>query len=615
MTDSFEVHERDGAARIGELRLTDPVSTPALVDRENVDQLPISTSSSSSSAPDGLVDTIVRDAGSLWPTEREPPAGDESALTILPHRGLPAGTPDDVSEAFATEYPDVPFPSAAVVATATAADHGTDAYVLSDAGGLMGHARAFVDGLIGVKESIPADTALYLPGVATPANVSLCVYAGVDLVDPTQVVVAGTRGRYLTSEGERFLADLSELPCPCPACAASIEAFDRDDCAEHNVRALAAELATVRERVRAGQLREHVEGRVRHATWRTAALRRFDAEYAYLEARTPVVRNAAMLATTEDALRRVEIQRFADRVTARYRSRFDAPLLLVPCSARKPYGDSQSHEQFNDAIRYRGHVVSMTSPIGVVPQELEHTYPAQHYDSAVTGRWSAEEIEFVASVLTRYLEHNDYPRVVAHVPSEGYREVCERAVDAANANSDMDADLAVEFTVADHPTTDESLANLAAALEGEPRYRKREREHRTVRAICDYQFGANAGEALFEDFDVESRIPKLRVVADGEQVATMVPQYGVLALTLAGARRWAESEVPSKVVGIDGFVPRGSVLAPGITDTVGEIRVGDEVLVRGPQAFGVGRAAMSGPEMESSSRGIAVTVRHVEERN
>jgi archaeosine synthase len=68
-------------------------------------------------------------------------------------------------------------------------------------------------------------------------------------------------------------------------------------------------------------------------------------------------------------------------------------------------------------------------------------------------------------------------------------------------------------------------------------------------------------------------------------------------------------------VGIDGFVPRGSVLAPGITDTVGEIRVGDEVLVRGPQAFGVGRAAMSGPEMESSSRGIAVTVRHVEERN
>jgi archaeosine synthase len=317
-----------------------------------------------------------------------------------------------------------------------------------------------------------------------------------------------------------------------------------------------------------------------------------------------------MLATTEDALRRPEIQRFADRVTSRYRSRFDAPLVLVPCSARKPYSDSQSHEQFNRAIQFRGHVVSMTSPIGIVPQELEHTYPAQHYDSAVTGRWSAEEIEFVASVLSRYLARNDYPRVIAHVPPEGYREVCEGAAEAT--------DTEIEFTVPDHPTTDVSLSNLAAALEGEPRYGKREREHRTIRAIADYQFGAGAGEALFGDITVESRIPKLRVLAgtsgEGEQLATQVPQYGVLALTLAGARRWAESEISTRKVEIDGFVPRGSVLAPGIVGVEGEIRVGDEVVIDGPEAFGIGRAAMSDREMETSTRGIAVSVRHVEKK-
>jgi len=66
-------------------------------------------------------------------------------------------------------------------------------------------------------------------------------------------------------------------------------------------------------------------------------------------------------------------------------------------------------------------MLSMTSPIGVVPQELELTYPAQHYDSVVTGRWSANEIEFVSDVLERYLERNDYPEVVVHVPGEGYR--------------------------------------------------------------------------------------------------------------------------------------------------------------------------------------------------
>jgi archaeosine synthase len=222
----------------------------------------------------------------------------------------------------------------------------------------------------------------------------------------------------------------------------------------------------------------------------------------------------------------------------------------------------------------------------------------------VTGRWSAEEIEFVASVLSRYLACNDYPRVIAHVPPEGYREVCERAAEAT--------DTEMEFTVPDHPTTDESLTNLAATLEGEPRYGKREREHDTIRAIADYQFGAGAGAALFEDIEVESRIPKLRVLAGSEQLATMVPQYGVLALTLAGARRWTDSEIPTRKVEIDGFIPRGSVLAPGITGVEGEIRVGDEVLIDGPRAFGIGRAAMCDREMETSTRGIAVSVRHVE---
>ena len=32
MTEYFEVHERDGAARVGELRLRDPVTTPAVAD-------------------------------------------------------------------------------------------------------------------------------------------------------------------------------------------------------------------------------------------------------------------------------------------------------------------------------------------------------------------------------------------------------------------------------------------------------------------------------------------------------------------------------------------------------------------------------------------------------
>jgi tRNA-archaeosine synthase len=47
MTEYFEVHERDGAARLGELRLADPLVTPA------------------------VADDVLEDAGSEWARERD----------------------------------------------------------------------------------------------------------------------------------------------------------------------------------------------------------------------------------------------------------------------------------------------------------------------------------------------------------------------------------------------------------------------------------------------------------------------------------------------------------------------------------------------------------------
>ncbi|MFB6187901.1 MAG: archaeosine synthase subunit alpha, partial [Halobacteriaceae archaeon] len=437
---------------------------------------------------------------------------------------------------------------------------------------------------------------------------ALLAYAGVDLVDTDKVVVAGTQGKYLLPDGSYRLADIDVLPCPCPVCEQPVENVDREDCVDHNVNILQSEIRRIQHRIRTGQLREYVEGVVRHEPWLTAALQEFDQQWGYLETRTPVFRNAEIKSTTTDTLRRVEIQRFADRVTSRYINRFDdVPLVLVPCSAKKPYSESQSHGQFHDAIQYRGHIVSMSSPIGVVPRELELTYPAQHYDSAVTGDWSQTEIEFVASVLERYLDRNQYPRVIAHVPPNGYDDICEKVANRINVSFD--------YTVTDHPTTDESLATLAETLEDERQISLQERNRKTLKAIADYQFGDQAGDAMFDSLTLQGRYPKLQGLnASGEQLISLVPQYGLLALTLKGAQRWDDSSVTTKRVTIEDFVPHGSVLAPGIISASDAIRVGEEVVIEGPSAFGVGRATMPGPAMESASRGVAVDVRHVREQ-
>ena len=167
MTEYFEIGDRDGAARRGTLRLTDAVSTPA------------------------AVDDIVVDAGSRWHEPQSVPDGDESTLTVLPHRALPPGTEPPVEEAFAVDYPDVEYPSAAVVSPGTAEDYGADAYVLSNAGGYAGHAEAFVEAVLSIRRAIPDDTALYCPAVATPANVATLMYAGVDRA-PTDRTWKGT---------------------------------------------------------------------------------------------------------------------------------------------------------------------------------------------------------------------------------------------------------------------------------------------------------------------------------------------------------------------------------------------------------------------------------------
>lgn len=586
MTEFFEVLDRDGAARLGELRLDEPLQTPT------------------------TVDAVLEDAGSRWVNSRDEPEGSSATLTILPHRGMPTGTRGVVQEAFAPSIPDVTFPSAAVITPHLADDLGADAYVLSGLTGIDRDPRRLVEAITETRRAIPPDTALYAPGIAEPASVALLSYLGIDLFDTDRSVIAATQGRYLVSEGSIPVEDLDELPCPCEVCRPrSVADLDVDALTQHNIAQLDAMLRLVRERIGDGRLRDYLEGQVRHQPWLTSAMRQLDQEWSYLEERTPVARQSAMTFTTDDALHRVEVVRFADRLTSRYRPQLDEhPLVLVPCSATKPYSQSPSHRHFREAIDFRGHIVSLTSPFGVVPDELELVYPAQHYDTAVTGHWSASEQAFVTDVLEAYLRRASYPRIIAHVPAEGYRSVIQEAVDRVGGFD-------LTFTVVDHPTDDDSLSHLSSALEGEWAYRRNRRYRAIVAAIADMQFGPGIGADLVSGAEIVGRYPRLRLRdRTDEQLLTLVPQYGQLAFTLAGARWLAAHDSVDHVVAIEGFVPHGSVLAPGVIDADPAIRVGDEVLVEGPAAFGVGRAAMYGDEMVESSRGIAVDVRHVQER-
>ena len=54
-----------------------------------------------------------------------------------------------------------------------------------------------VKAIIGVRDKTAPDSALYAPALATPANLALLVYLGIDLIDGTRMIADGLLGQRL----------------------------------------------------------------------------------------------------------------------------------------------------------------------------------------------------------------------------------------------------------------------------------------------------------------------------------------------------------------------------------------------------------------------------------
>src|SRR5207244_4743976 len=90
----------------------------------------------------------------------------------------------------------------------------------------------------------------------------------------------------------------------------------------------------------------------------------------------------------------------------------------------KPYSVRRSQRRFRQAIVVSKnpsavHEVIVTSPLGLVPRELERFYPARAYDIPVTGDWSRDEAAIVSEDLAAFVEANRYDAIVAHLGAEG----------------------------------------------------------------------------------------------------------------------------------------------------------------------------------------------------
>ena len=146
-------------------------------------------------------------------------------------------------------------------------------------------------------------------------------------------------------------------------------------------------------------------------------------------------------------------------------------------------------------------------------------------------------------------------------------------------------------------------------------------------AIADYQFGKNVGAKLFpENVQTEHspRTGRIRFInLDGERLATLRPTDGLLSLSIKAAKFIAENiSYAHCFVKVKNDVSKyiaagGDVFAVHVIKADSEIRASDEIIVVDEQGtvLAVGKAMLSSAEMTAFKIGVAVKVRHGEEKS
>lgn len=486
--------------------------------------------------------------------------------------------------------------------------------VLGNARALWKDGEPFVRAVGDIRTRVGGYPLLWTPRVSLPHRLSLLAWVGVDLVDTTEGLWLAARGTYFDPALGSIPADVgrNERVCRCASC----QGESGGSLDGHTEYVFAMEMAKVRVAARAGRLRELVEARLTAEPALAEMLRYADRALAPLiEGRTPVVSRARRAYVLAESRRSPEITRFRSRVLERYRPPpSKRVLLLVPCSRTKPYRNSPSHRRFArawEAWPHVGlvHVVSVSSPLGLVPRELEDMYPARHYDIPVTGQWDEDERSAVLRALEIFLERGAYSQVIAHLDPTEYQFLAGALPERLHPR----------WTVKDdHTTSEGAIRALRSALDesdlgpAPPSIGLLAAVREGFEALARVQFGTPAAELLFAPpIRLEGRPWSQRLTdGRGKDLATWAEERGFFQLTVAGGER----VLPASTLGVEvdpGVSLTGDLFAPGVRSADPRISPGDAVLlVRSGELRGVGEAVLPGPLMTELGRGLAVKVRH-----
>ena len=458
-----------------------------------------------------------------------------------------------------------------------------DIIVLVDAPQLAAQTGKLVKAIQTLKHRFPG-ALLWTPGIGGPDNVAVLTWFGVDLFDLSRSHQAVASGALLTQYGPRY----------------PNENLGEDCSIESQIKHWELALNETRYALCDGDLRQLVDRQSLNSPKLVEHLRRHDFLVAdakgvlatHVDSRT--VFNCHSSASQTDPIV-ADWERF---MCEEYSSPqgLDKVLVLLPCSARKPYKLSKSHGNFIRAIGTTAcHEVMITSPLGIVPRDLEEIWPAAHYDVPVTGDWSGDEVNRINRMFTAFIARNSYEVIINHsgmtLPDVGIEVIDTRQGKSAGNREALDA---LSAAVKD-----------AVERTGAPRRRNETMLLDTYRSVSRKQMRT---DTWLDGCKIRGKPPRWKIMQEKEQLALWSIDRCGFSLSKAVVGKLADNNSLPIVTLKDDVSLKGDIFGHIVESFDEEIRKGQDILLMQNGApKGIARALAPAWEWNGSPGKLAKT--------
>jgi archaeosine synthase len=443
-------------------------------------------------------------------------------------------------------------------------------------------------------------------GRIIPKYYPVLIYLGVDLIDCSYLLFLSAENFYDTIEYLLPIYKVKYLPCSCLACKGNLNyvagnkysAQKIDLLSLHNLITANNYMRKIKQYLNYEDFRAFVEKSSFDETNLISILKILDKDYFdYIKYETPITQKGKKIRCFGSlSYNRPDFQQFREIIIKHFEPEpWTTLIILLPCSAKKPYSKSKSHKLFYNVIRKFSEFPNfqefiLTSPLGVIPRQLENVYPVNSYDISVTGEWDDEEINITAEMLVKTI--NKYDKripILCHLKN-GYLEIVKRASSKLPHNF-------IFSEIYGKTTSIESLQSLENLIKEYSTHFKTKKKDlkeyfsktwtRKFIKLLDYQFGIGSGVKIISNGLQPSRVRSndqidLKDLKTQEKLGVFRFSTGQVQLTITGIKRLFQSphSIDSNYIVFDGEEINGNTLfRTGVLNYSSDLIPGNQVFI------------------------------------